>query len=57
MKPQELTALEMHNLMVDAHEAGKFFKANVFPEPYQSKNLIGLKGWYLGPISFLKKIF
>lgn len=48
MKPQELTALEMHNLMVNAHEAGKFFKVNFVSEPYQSKNLIGLKGYKKG---------
>ena len=72
MKPQEITAQEMHDLMVDAHEAWKFFKANVFPEPYQSKNLIGLEGYkkgkfkapkwkvrvgILGPFLFKKKFY
>jgi hypothetical protein len=38
MKPQELTAQEMHDLMIDALEAAKFFKVKIYPNPYQPKN-------------------
>ena len=48
MKTQELTAQEMHDLMIDALETAKFFKAKIYPHPYQPQNLIGLKGYEEG---------
>ena len=48
MKTQELTAQEMHDLMIDALETAKYFKSNIYSHPYQPKNLIGLKGYEEG---------
>lgn len=48
MKPQELTAQEMHDLMIDALETAKYFKTKLYSHPYRPENLIGLKGYEKG---------
>lgn len=48
MKTQELTAQEMHDLMIDALKTTRYFKSNIYTNPYQPKNLIGLKGYEEG---------